>query len=440
MNTNPTNWTDWQWAGSPFGVAWSHTDITTWLGVLAMLVLAGLIGRVVQKSTQPRSHPVWLGRQGWDGLLTPLLVVVALWLLGLFWRADGEKAVLSAAMYLSSVWALGTGVVRVLRSSHGEGGWMRPIAIAWIWISVALWILWGAGFLSMVQQELGEVTWHLGGTQWTLRSVLEGIFTTGLVLILALWASSALEAYLLKDAGGNDLSLRKMLSNSLRVLLVFIGLMVSLNTVGIDLTALSVLGGAVGVGIGFGLQKLAANYVSGFVILGERSVRIGDMVRIDGFEGAVVDIRGRYTVIRAPTGVESIVPNEVLITARVENLSLADPRVWLSTNVTVGYDSDPDQVMALLEQAAAAQDRVLTDPPPRAILRSFGADGLDFLLGFWIEDLENGRGSVTSEVNLSILKSLRAHNIDIPYPQRTLHWAPGADASGNGGRVIGQTV
>ena len=436
MKTTSMVWGDWRWTDAPLGVALSHTDFTTWLGVFAALVLAGLIGRAVQRRTQPRVHPVWLGRQGWDGLLTPLLMVVALWTLGLFWRTDGEKAVLSAAMYLASVWALGTGVVRVLGVSHGDGGWMRPMAMAWIWISVAIWVLWGAGFLPLIQQELDEVTWHLGGAQWTLRSTLEGVFTTGLVLILALWASSALEAYLLKDAGGDDLSLRKMLSNSLRVLLVFIGLMVSLNTVGIDLTALSVLGGAVGVGIGFGLQKLAANYVSGFVILGERSVRIGDMVRVDGFEGAVVDIRGRYTVIRAPTGVESIVPNEVLITARVENLSLADPRVWLSTNVTVGYDSDPDLVITLLEQAAAEQDRVLSDPGPRATLRSFGVDGLDFLLGFWIEDLENGRGSVTSTVNLSILKSLKAHHIDIPYPQRVLRWAPGATDPGEGGRVI----
>ena len=436
MTTQALNWTEWQWAQSPLGLALAHTDLVTWLGVLAALSVAGLIGWAAHVGTAPRVHPVWLGRRGWDGLLTPLLMVVALWSLGLFWRSEGERAVLSAAMYLSSVWALSTGVFRVLGASRGQVGWMRPMAIAWIWISAAIWVLWALGLLPLVQQELDEVTWRLGGAQWTLRSTLEGLFTTGLVLICALWASSALEAHLLKDAGGDDLSLRKMLSNSLRVLLVFVGLMVSLNTVGIDLTALSVLGGAVGVGIGFGLQKLAANYVSGFVILGERSVRIGDMVRVDGFEGAVVDIRGRYTVIRAPTGVESIVPNEVLITARVENLSLADPQVWLSTSITVGYDSDPDQVIALLEQAAADQERVLKDPGPRATLRSFGADGIDFLLGFWISDLENGRGNLVSAVNLAVLKSLRAHHIDIPYPQRVLRWASDADQPGASGKVI----
>ena len=133
--------------------------------------------------------------------------------------------------------------------------------------------------------------------------------------------SSAIEARLLKSSSGSELSLRKAVSNAVTSLLLFIGLMLSLSAVGIDLTALSVLGGAVGVGIGFGLQKLAANYVSGFVILAERSMRIGDSVKVDGFEGRISDIKARYTVIRAPNGRESIVPNEMLINSRVENLS-----------------------------------------------------------------------------------------------------------------------
>jgi small-conductance mechanosensitive channel len=143
---------------------------------------------------------------------------------------------------------------------------------------------------------------------------------------------------------GRELSLRKAVSNATRTLLMFVGVMVALSAVGIDLTALSVLGGAIGVGIGLGLQKLAANYVSGFVILTERSMRIGDMVRVDNFEGASPTSMARYTVVRSLTGRESIVPNELLITSRVENLSLADPQVWQSTVVSVAYDSDVELV------------------------------------------------------------------------------------------------
>jgi small-conductance mechanosensitive channel len=181
------------------------------------------------------------------------------------------------------------------------------------------------------------------------------------------------------------------------------------------------MGGALGVGIGFGLQKLAANYVSGFVILFERSLRIGDSVRVDGFEGTVMDIKTRYTLIRSLGGKESIVPNEKLITERIENYSLADPRIVLTVTVTVGYDSDPDQVKALLEACAVKTPRVLADPEPGARLAKLGADGLDYELLFWIGDPENGQLNVRSDVNTAVLKALRAAKIEIPFPQRVVH-------------------
>jgi small-conductance mechanosensitive channel len=250
------------------------------------------------------------------------------------------------------------------------------------------------------------------------------------VLIVALWISSAIETRLLRSAVGSELSLRKAVSNATRALLVFVGLLVALSAVGIDLTALSVLGGAIGVGIGFGLQKLAASYVSGFVMLAERSVRIGDMVRVDGFEGRITDINARYTVVRALTGRESIVPNEIFISSRIENLSLADSRVMLSTVVSVGYDSDVNLVLRLLSEAAAQQTRVLKDPDPvpSVNLTNFGADGLEFTLNFWVVDPENGQQNIRSLVNMAILRSLREHGIQIPYPQRVVH-LPKAAAS-----------
>jgi small-conductance mechanosensitive channel len=215
--------------------------------------------------------------------------------------------------------------------------------------------------------------------------------------------------------------LRKAVANVVRALLVGVGLLLSLTAVGIDLTALSVLGGAIGVGVGLGLQKLAASYVSGFVMLAERSVRIGDNVRIDNFEGRITDIKARYTIVRALSGRESVVPNDMFIGNRIENLSLTDPKVSQSTMITVGYDSDVDQVMDLLKAAARAQARVLAEPAPDAQLSQFGPDGLEFTLQYWIVDPENGQGNLKSAVNLEILRSLRAHGIAIPYPQRVIH-------------------
>ena len=184
------------------------------------------------------------------------------------------------------------------------------------------------------------------------------------------------------------------------------------------MTALSVLGGALGVGIGFGLQKVAANYVSGFVILTERNLRIGDYVRVENFEGKITEINARYTVVRAPTGRESIVPNEMLISTRVENLSLADAVVAQSTQVQVVYDSDPQQVIEALIAAANAQVRVLKDPSPSVQLSQFAAEGMEFTLLYWINDPNLGQGNLRSDVNLAILHRLRQRGIALAAPPR----------------------
>jgi small-conductance mechanosensitive channel len=260
----------------------------------------------------------------------------------------------------------------------------------------------------------------VGASRMTLRSVIEGGLTSILVLGVALWISSVIETRLLRESQA-DLSLRKMAANLTRSVLLFVGLILALTASGIDLTALGVLGGALGVGIGFGLQKLAANYVSGFVILAERSLRIGDMVKVDGFDGRISDIKTRYTVIRALNGRESIVPNELLITQRVENSSLADPRVLLTTVVQVGYGSDLTQVMPRLVQAVANVGRVLASPQPAVQLSQFASDGLELTVLFWITDPENGAGGVRSDVNLAILRTLTEMGVDIPFPQRVVH-------------------
>jgi small-conductance mechanosensitive channel len=282
-------------------------------------------------------------------------------------------------------------------------------------------VLWVSGLLPVVFNELDQISWKIGGTTLSVRSMLEGLLTAGVVLIIVLWISAAIESRLLRSATGSELSLRKAVSNATRALLMFVGLILALSAAGIDLTALSVLGGAVGVGIGFGLQKLAANYVSGFVILAERSMRIGDNVRIDNFEGTITQINARYTVIRALSGRESIVPNEMLITSRVENFSLGDTHVNQTTVVSVAYDSDVDQVATLLVDAVLAQSRVLRDPAPAAHLSAFGADGLEFTVVYWINDMENGQLNLRSSINMAILAALRANHIEIPFPQRVVH-------------------
>ena len=205
------------------------------------------------------------------------------------------------------------------------------------------------------------------------------------------------------------------------LIMLVLGLMLALSTAGVDLTALSVLGGAIGVGLGFGLQKLAANYVSGFVILAERSLRIGDLVKVDNFEGRITDINTRYTVLKAANGREAIVPNEMLITQRVENASLADNRLLVTTVVQVAYGTDLGRVMPMLKDAVSALPRVDQSTPPSVLLSNFAADGLELTVSFWVLDPENGLLNVRSAVNLAILDTLNREGVDIPFAQRVLH-------------------
>ena len=240
------------------------------------------------------------------------------------------------------------------------------------------------------------------------------------MLVLALWVSAVLERRLLANYSGQDLSWRKMAATLLRTVLLFVGLMFALSAVGMDLTALSVLGGGLAVGLGFGLQKIAANYVSGFVILAERSIRIGDMVKVDNFEGQITDIRTRYTVIRSLTGREAIIPNETLITTRVENSSLDDPRVLMQTTVPVAYGTDVRKLQPLLLAAAAAVPRVVDKPAPSVQVATFTGSSIELAVNYWIADPEGGAGNVKSEVNLAVLDVLRAEGIVFPSAQQTV--------------------
>ena len=380
-------------------------------------------------------HSILFGRRIFDGVLFPLiwlgLAYMARTLL-LQWFSLAAFKIAIPVLVALVVIRIG---VKVLQAAFPLALWVRPIERSLSWLAWLAMVLWVTGLLPLILQELDEIQWKVGGTSMSVRTLLEGMLTAGAVLLMALWIAAAIESRLLRSAKGAALSLRKAISNGVRALLVFVGLIMALSAVGIDLTALSVLGGAVGVGVGLGLQKLASNYVSGFVILAERSIRIGDNVRVDGFEGRITDINARFTVVRSATGRESIVPNEMLTTQRVENLSLADTRVWLSTVVSVGYDSDVDLVTHLLSEAAFASDRVLHEPAPSVALSAFGADGLEFTVGFWIGDPENGTLGLRSDINHAILRALRAHGIDIPFPQRVVHLQAASPAEGVLGRV-----
>ncbi len=390
------------------------------LGVLiGCLVLAWALVRLLRGAQLPAGS-IWFGERIIDGVLFPVTALAL---------AFGARALLAGALPIA-VLRLAVPIllslvvirlaVRVLQVTFPHSGWVRMVerSISWLaWLAVVLWI---TGILPLLLEAADEISWKVGATRLTLRNAIEGALTAGLVLVVALWISAAIEKQLLRGSG-DDLSIRKIAANLVRVVLLFVGLLLAMSAVGIDLTALSVLGGALGVGLGFGLQKIAANYVSGFVILAERSLRIGDMVRVDGFDGRITDIRTRYTVIRALNGREAIVPNELLITQRVENLSLADMKVLLSTTVQVAYGTPIRDLQPKVVDVVSRVPRVVADPAPGCQLAEFAADGINLTINFWIADPENGQGNVRSDVNLAVLDLFDREGIEIPFPQRVMH-------------------
>jgi small-conductance mechanosensitive channel len=403
------------------------------LGVLAsVLLVTWLIVWGLRRGVQevPDRRSIWFGAHVVDGVLFPVLALALAYVARRVLLDLGQPlAVFRLAIpVLLSLVAIRLSV-RVLRLAFPASALVRVAerTISWFaWLGMVMWV---TGLLPAVLDELDDIQWKVGAHPISLRNVIEGTLSAGFVLVVALWISAALEARLLAGAAGAQLSLRKVAANVLRAALLSIGLLLALSAVGIDLTALSVLGGALGVGIGLGLQKLAANYVSGFVILAERALRIGDMVKVADFEGIITDITTRYTVIRAPSGREAIVPNETLITTTVQTLSLADRNVLLSTLIGVDYDTDVAGLRERLIATMKTVPRVLTEPGPAVQLTAFAADALELTLYFWITDPESGQGNVRSEVNLAVLDLLRREGVGLrrPPPDASVVKAPGAE-------------
>ena len=403
-------------------------DVGDWFAVLtstktlvelSVLVLCaglafGMMWVLRRRMHNHNDESIFFGRRLFDGVMFPFLLLCFTYFARVFLAKSMTVNLLYLAIPVLASLVVIRIVVKVLRAAFKESSFVRLIerTISWlVWLALVLWV---SGLLPLVMAELEGVKWKVGGSTLSLRAMLEGIFTASVVLLIALWISSSIETRLLRSAtGGSELSLRKALSNALRGVLLFVGLIASFSLVGIDLTALSVLGGAVGVGIGLGLQKLAANYISGFVILTEHSICIGDYVRVDNFEGRITDIKTRYTVIRSLNGRESIVPNEMLVVNRVENMALSDTMIEQSTVLSVALDSDVGLVGRILVKAALDQPRVIPVPEPFSALSAFGPHGLEFTLNYWIKDPENGLKNVRSYINLSILAALREAKVVI---------------------------
>jgi len=295
-------------------------------------------------------------------------------------------------------------------------------AITWIvWIVVALYLL---GWTSAVTDALDSIAIPLGRTHFSLLDALRALLTL-LVFLAAAGYLGSLVTRGIMSASDISIGLRVGVAKVVRLLLIVIAVLLALHTVGVDLAALTVFGGALGIGIGFGLQRIAANFVSGFILIGDRSIRQNDVITIGDRFGVVKELRARYIVVRDRDGVDTLIPNEHVINTEVVNWSYGSRAIRLKLPVQISYDDQPRQALELLIEAARRHPRVQKSPAPVSRVMSFGDNGIDLELRFWIVDPEDGINNVRSDLYLEIWDLFAEAGITIPFPQRDLHLKDG---------------
>ena len=397
-----------------------------WQGLaLAGCLLLAKLGERLLRGQHVGSGRAWeLGRGGLKRITFPLLALTLVLLARPLAQQWIHVGLFSLALPLLGSLAVIRVVFYVLRVSFLDATWLAQFERVFsvlVWAIVALHI---TGLLPDVIDALESVTFAAGKQKLSLWTMLQGAAAVLATVLLALWLASAIESRL-NAADGLDNNLRAVLARLSRALLILLAVLIGLPMVGIDLTTLSVFGVALGVGLGFGLQKIASNYVSGFILLLDNSIRIGNIISVGTDRGEVTRITTRYTVLKNLSGIEALVPNELLVGSVVQNESYSDPHVRVALPVQVGYDSDLERAMAIMVAAARAQARVVAEPPPAVLLKEFAESGINLELGFWVADPAAGVAVLRSDINLAIWRDFKQTGISIPFPQREVRVVKG---------------
>jgi small-conductance mechanosensitive channel len=397
-------------------------------GIAAAILLGWWIARLLRPRLSVTVAPEDLRGRAREAAWVVAPYVLAVLLLattaGLLYAAGAPTRIVATAVQLAALLLLIRLVVYLVRVSLGARarlkGWGTPIALA-IWAFLSLHYL---GWGDSVVEALDGIGMNAGKTRISVWSVAKLLVTVSLFVVAAMWVSRWLERRVLK-LDGLAPNMRIGIAKFLQAFLVGLSVLVGLNAAGLDLTTLNVLTGAIGIGLGFGLQSIAANFVSGFVLLMDRSIKPGDVISFTGTTGTATEgfgwveqLRGRYVVVRDRDGVASLVPNQHLITNPVINWSYTDPRVRLKLPVRVSYKDDPELAMRLMLEATVGHRRIVVDPAPVARLMGFGDHGIELELRFWIPDPAEGVNNVRSDVNRAIWRLFKQHGVTIPVAQR----------------------
>ena len=410
-------------------------SVLTELGlVLLTLIAGGLLGMALRQRARRLSHHAPMSLT-WDyfasqGTLVVLPFIMELVLLvvarSMLEASHFDVALLDGAIRLVGAYIIVRTGVLLFAASLGAKSWIS------VWegrVALALWLAIAAEYLGWLDPIIATLdSWGIaaGKSRITVWSVLKLLFILTGFMLVAAWISRWVERRL-KKLSGVAPSTRIGIAKFANAFLIALSILMGLNAAGVDLTALTVLTGAVGLGLGFGLQSIAANFVSGFVLLMDRSIKPGDVISLSGQSGTstenfgwVQELRGRYVVVRDRDGVEMLVPNQQLISNAVINWSYTDPRIRLKLPIRISYRDDPELALKILLEACEGQARVLRDPAPVSRLMHFSDSGIELELRFWISDPQEGVNNVRSEVNRAIWRLFKEYKITIPMAQREI--------------------
>lgn len=333
-------------------------------------------------------------------------------------QPEWEIKILSAAIKLLTAWIFIRIIVQIILNAF-----LRNLLAILAWIIAALSIL---GLLEPLLQLFNALGLNFGGSRITLLDAVKVIIILFLLVALAMFAGRLIEQRL-RSSTSLTPSAKVLIGKLIRVTLITLAIIFGIVLSGIDLSSLAIFGGALGLGIGFGLQKVISNLFSGILLLADRSIKPGDIIETqDGTFGWIGQLNARYVSIVTRDNKEYLIPNEDFVTQPVINWSFTNRLIRVETKFGVHYDSDPHLVKQLAEEAASHPERVVTDPPPQCHLVEFGDSSLNFVLRFWIQDAEKGVTNMKGAVMLAIWDNFKENDIKIPYPHREvfLHKEP----------------
>jgi len=400
---------------------WLQRDVLVRDNLLQMAIIAGPLGVAMLLARRARRwlEPFWAHPSAGRGvqiampLVSPMIWLLLLWFaLSVSTAMDRPRGLVGTAATLVAAWI----AIHLVSQLVKNPIWAKPI----VWTAWSIAALSIVGLLDPTIAILDTAGIQVGQLRISIYTVGKSTVALAVLLSVALYLTGLIEARI-RTSRALSPTAQVLFTKSLKMVLVTLAVLIALRSVGVDLTGLAVVGGALGLGVGFGLQKIVSNLISGVILLIDKSIKPGDVIAVSGTYGWVTALGGRYVSIVTRDGVEHLIPNETLISERVENWTHTNSRTRLRLDVGVHYSSDLKKIIALCEESAREIGRVLSDPEPKCLFIDFGDSALKLQLRFWIADAQNGVQNVKSEVLLRIWEKFRQQNVEVPYPQRDLH-------------------